>query len=158
MAINNSSGILSSASKQIKLDLKMNDKQFGLFGTSTGFGRAFGCITYMILVNKFNRKYIFSSFVYLKVIFLILFKYTYNSKLLIFYRGIIGYAHMPPSIYIPVWINQFGFSKYKTIQMTFLQVLIPIGKLLGYFYNLIYNEENVKIIFYLFLVEIWFFN
>ena len=65
---------------------------------------------------------------------------------------------MPPSIYIPVWINQFGFSKYKTIQMTFLQVLIPIGKLMGYFYNLLYNEENVKIIFYLFLVEIWFFN
>ena len=159
MAVNNSSGILSSASKQIKKDLKMNDKQFGLFGTSTGFGRALGCIAYMLLVNKCNRKYIFSFFVLLKALFLYLFKASNKGSTLIFFRGVIGFAHMPPGIYIPVWIDQFGFSNYKTVQMTFLQVLIPLGKVIGYFFNILYGEKNVikKYIFLNFyIVEIWF--
>ena len=66
---------------------------------------------------------------------------------------------MPPGIYIPVWIDQFGFSNYKTVQMTFLQVLIPLGKVIGYFFNILYGEKNVikKYIFLNFyIVEIWF--
>jgi hypothetical protein len=42
MALNCGSGILSSSSKQIKLELNLNDKQFGMFGTAFGIGRGTG--------------------------------------------------------------------------------------------------------------------
>jgi MFS family permease len=35
-------------------------------------------------------------------------------------------------IYFPVWIDQFGPTKSKTILMTFLQVGVPLGIVIGY--------------------------
>ena len=44
MSMNNGAGVLSSSSKEIKKQLNLNDKQFGLFGTSQGIGRGYDCI------------------------------------------------------------------------------------------------------------------
>jgi len=43
-AMNISSGLLSSATKEIKLSLNMNDSKFGMFGTTNGLGRVIGSL------------------------------------------------------------------------------------------------------------------
>ena len=56
---------------------------------------------------------------------------------------------MPPSTYIPIWIDQYSFRKYKTVQMSFLQALVPIGKVLGFVLVDIFGEENWKMAYVL---------
>ena len=60
-SINVSSGLLSSASKIIKDSLKMNDTDFGLFGTCYGIGRVLGSLFFMLASDTLNRKYILIS-------------------------------------------------------------------------------------------------
>lgn len=160
MAMNNSAGILSSSSKEIKADLNMNDKQFGMFGTSNGLGRVIGCFLFTILVNNFNRKWTFVFFTTIKSVLLVLFKFTNVGWILITCRGFIGLTHMPPSIYIPVWIDQFGLKMYKTMFMTLLQVVIPLGKVEGYALTNFYGPNNWQMGFvteglYLFAVAVF---
>ena len=51
---------------------------------------------------------------------------------------------MPPSIYVPVWISQFAIRKYRTVQITSVQLFQTIGKCIGYFLNMIFGLENWK--------------
>lgn len=142
LAINISSGLLSSASKNIKFKLHMNDQQFGMFGTSNGFGRVLGSLFFTITVNCLSRKCIFVSFLIMKSILLISFKFIHSGWALIVIRGFIGFVHMPPSIYVPVWIDQYGISKYKQLFMTILLVVIPVGKVAGYLVHILVGEDN----------------
>ena len=59
LAISASSGILSLSSKAIKTKFKMNDKQFGMFGTLNGIGRSFGSFIYILFSTKMNPKWMF---------------------------------------------------------------------------------------------------
>ena len=68
---------------------------------------------------------------------LLCFKLTSEKYLLIGTRFFIGIVHMPPSIYIPVWIDQFG-----VMFMTMVQVVIPTGKVAWYLLHALFGEEN----------------
>lgn len=149
--INTSGGLIASASTAIKTQLQMNNKQFGLFGTIFGVGRVSGSLLFMLLINKFNRKYIMGIVFLCKSFILMSFKTTNVPWMLVGLRGINGICHMFPVIYTPVWIDQFGIQKYRMIFMTILQVFIPAGKVLGYFLNMILGEENVSKIYIIYI-------
>ena len=127
----------------------INDKQYGMFGTANGLGRVIGCFLFTILVNNFNRKWTFVFFTVVKSLFLVLFKFTNIGWLLITCRGLIGLTHMPPSIYIPVWIDQFGLKNYKTMFLTILQVVIPLGKVEGFYLSKFWGGKDVSYFCYL---------
>lgn len=74
--------------------------------------------------------------------FLFCFKLTENANILIFIRGLLGFTQIAPSVYVPVWINQFGINEYRTIQITSIQLFQTIGKLLGHLLNLLLGLEN----------------
>ena len=141
-AINISTGLLSSASKNIKETLRMNDKEFGMFGTVNGLGRVIGSSIFIVIVNYINRKWVFFFFCFVKAGLLMCFKLTQNGYLLLTTRFFIGIVHMPPSIYIPVWIDQFSIQKFKTLFMTMVQVVQPTGKVAGYLLHIIFGENN----------------
>jgi len=139
-----SSGILSSAAKEIKKQLKLNDKKFGGFGTAASIGRILSSFLFFFLNKKVNRKYFFTILVFLHSLFLFSFKFINNSNILIVIRALHGFTQTSPSIYIPIWINQFGLSEYKTLQITSIQLFQAIGKLLGHFIVLLIGFENWK--------------
>ena len=145
MAINVSSGVLSAASKTIKSQYTMMDVEFGYFGLAQGIGRTFGSIFYTTMVNQISAKWLGGAFSIVKGFVLAAFELTQSKWVLIFLRGVIGFVHMPPSTYIPIWIDQYGFRKYKTVQMSFLQALVPVGKVLGFVLVNIFGEERWKI-------------
>ena len=127
-----SSGLLSCASKVIKETYNMDDKQFGHFGTATGVGRISGILLFMFTSDRYNRKCIFTLCLIVKSFMLFSFSFTNNPWLLIILRGLLGIVHMPLTLYLPIWIDQFGITKYKTTQMTLMAVFIPIGKVCGF--------------------------
>ena len=77
----------------------------------------------------------------MKSITLYCIQYSKTLKSISFIRCITGIAHMPPSIYVPIWIDNYGFSKYKTIQLLGTQVASPIGKTIGYVLHIIYGDK-----------------
>ena len=142
--LNVSSGIFSSATKEIKSQLKLTDTKFGSFGTANSIGRVVSSILFGILNQKVSRKWTTIIFVSFHAFFLFVFKFTNNIHILIFFRGLLGFTQTTPSVYVPVWINQFGLSEYKTIQITSIQLFQTIGKLLGHLITLILGLENWK--------------
>jgi sugar phosphate permease len=137
-----SSGIFSSSAKQIKKQLKLNDAKFGGFGTASSIGRIISSFLFFFLNQKVNRKYFIIILLSLHSLFLFCFKFTDNFHILIVLRSLHGVTQTSPSIYIPVWINQFGLSEYKTVQITSIQLSQAIGKLLGHFIIIMIGFEN----------------
>ena len=144
MAINVSSGVLSAASKTIKKQYSMMDVEFGYFGLAQGIGRTFGSIFYTVMVNQISAKWLGGAFSIAKGFVLAAFELTQSKWVLICLRGVIGFVHMPPSTYIPIWIDQYGFRNWKTVQMSFLQALVPVGKVLGFVFVNLFGEERWK--------------
>jgi len=142
--LNVSSGIFSSATKEIKSMLNLSDTRFGSFGTANSVGRVASSIFFGIFNQSISRRWTTTIFVSLHAFFLFIFKLTNNVPVLIFFRGLLGFTQSTPSVYVPVWINQFGLSEYKTIQITSLQLFQTIGKLLGHLINLVLGLENWK--------------
>ena len=142
--VNISSGLLSSATKEVKKSLNMNDAKFGSFGTANSLGRIMSSILFGIFNQVISRKWSTTLFVGFHALFLLCFQITNNANILIFVRGLQGFTQMPQAIYIPVWIAQFGIRKYRTIQLTFLQLFMTVGKCVGYFINMYFGLENWK--------------
>ena len=141
MALNISSGLISSSSKAIKSAFSLNDKEFGFIGSANAIGRGIGSILFTLLINYINRKNIFLFFVLMKSITLYCIQYSKTLRDISFIRCVTGIAHMPPSIYVPLWIDNYGFSKYKTIQLLGTQVASPVGKTLGYLLHVFFGDK-----------------
>ena len=142
--MNVSSGLLSSATKEVKRDLKLSDAKFGSFGTANSFGRIISSTLFGMLNQVISRKWTTTIGVGLHALFLFCFQITNNANILIFVRGLHGFTQMLPSIYVPVWINQFGIRSYRTIQITSLQLFQTTGKCIGYFLNMLFGLDNWK--------------
>ena len=143
-AMNISSGLLSSATKEIKKSLNMNDAKFGMFGTANGIGRVIGSMLFGMYNLKCSRKWIQTASVGFHALFLLIFNLTNNGNILICMRGLTGLTQMPPSIYCCVWIDQYGISAFKTIQITAVQLFQTSGKCTGYFLNMFFGLDNWK--------------
>ena len=142
--MNVSSGLLSSATKEVKKSLNMNDAKFGSFGTANSLGRIISSTFFGMFNQKISRKWSTALFVGFHALFLLCFYITNNANILIFVRGLQGFTQMPQAIYIPVWIDQFGIRKYRTVQITSLQLFMNTGKCVGYFLNMYFGLENWK--------------
>lgn len=142
LAINWSTGLLSSASKNIKTTLKLNDTQFGTFGLVNGYGRMIGTTIYMIVINFIDRKWMYAGSCILKSIFLAGFKFTNNYFILLICRSGQAVLHMPVSIYIPIWVDQFGVFSLKTVMLSINTAVMPAGKVVGYLLHSIFGDAN----------------
>ena len=140
--MNNSGGLLSSASVAIKKEFNIGDKDFGLLGTSQGIGRVAGNLLYIYFNTKLSAKVILSFSLIAKGALAIIFKFSKDFKILVYVRGIVAIFRMPPSIYCGVWIDQFGIQKYKTVMMSTIPMVQTGGKMIGFLYHMIVGEEN----------------
>ena len=155
-AMNISAGLMSSATKEIKISLNMNDAKFGMFGTLNGTGRVIGSMLFGMYNLTVSRKWIQTLCVGFHAIFLLFFKLTNNGNILIFMRGLTGFTQMPPSIYCCVWINQYGIQSYKTLQITAVQLFQTTGKCIGFFLNMYFGLDNWKAGFLLESIYLFF--
>ena len=139
------SGLFSSASSIIKKTLKINDQLFGLFGSCNHSGRIIGTIIFMIIFNKFNRKYLLLLPLYINTLALFSFTITNIISILFIARVLNGLCTAFGFIYFPIWIDQFGIQTKKTMMMSMIQMAPPIGLVLGYLQNTILTSEKYKL-------------
>ena len=142
--MNIANGLLSSATKEVKKSLKMNDAKFGSFGTANSFGRILSSTLFGMLNQKISRKWTTTLGIGFHTIFLLCFHITDNANILIFVRGLHGFTQMPPSIYVPVWIAQYSLRSFRTVQLTAVQLSQTIGKCIGYLLNMYFGLDHWK--------------
>ena len=137
-----SSGIFSSAAKNIKFQLNLTDAKFGSFGTATSIGRIISSFLFFFINDKVNHKHLLTTLILFHSLFLFCFKFTNNPRILLVLRAFQGLTQTSPSIYFPVWINQFGIKEYKTIQISSIQLFQALGKLIGHFIVFFIGYDN----------------
>jgi len=125
-------GGISASTKEIKNNFKMNDSELGSFGGISFLGTALGGIFSLSIINKINRKYLILIFLS-TIIFSLSLPTIISSKiLLILSRIITGFSQSFMSIYLPVWVDQFGIYDKKSIMMSIISIPSAFGYLAGY--------------------------
>jgi MFS family permease len=135
-------GIFTAAITQIKKDLSLEDNQYGLLGSYNGGGKIIGTLIFLLIVNKYNRKYILIIPLFISSISIYLFTIFENRYILYLLRGINGICQVFGFIYFPIWIDQFGIQKRKTLMMTLIQLAAPFGMAGGYLINYLIESKN----------------
>ena len=126
-------GLIASSSQIIKKDLNLNDSQFGLFASVPFIGRILGLAVFMGLISSNHRKLCLVLTMVLHGLFFYFFSLSYNFYILITLRILTSIMKVFGSIYIPVWIDQFGIRKYKTLFFTLIYMTSPYGQVLGFY-------------------------
>ena len=125
------SGIIVSSYKSFTKDLNMNDIKFGSLSSISNIGEIISLLFYMNIINKNHRKLILvvTSFFH----GLSFFGYFINNNYyyIIILKFFISFCKVFITVYIPVWIDQFGIKKYKTLLLTILYMVSSLGRIIG---------------------------
>ena len=151
-------GLFTSASTIIKESLKIDDKKFGLFGSCIHFGRIFGTILFMFIINIFNRKNLLIISLFINCFSIFCFIITDNIIILIISRILNGLFTSFELIYFPMWIDQFGIQNKKTLMMSLLQMAFPIGMIIGYTANTILGSKKWNITLLIEIISLFICN
>ena len=125
-------GVVSARSNQIKEELNINDKSFGIYGSIVQIGRIIGTLSVMILLNLFDRKYLIFCALILKCATFLIYFVTTNYFIIMGFRFLQGFSHVFTYVYFPTWVDQFGLQNYKTIMTSFIQTASPFGSVFGF--------------------------
>ena len=132
-------GTVPAATEQLRNYLDLDDSELGLFGSLVFLGVIIGSLISLTIINTFNRKYILMVCLILCGLSLFLFTKTKNYILLCIDRVIIGIFQAFISIYLPLWCDQFGVERRKTLMLALIQVVGPLGVLVGYIVTTLLN-------------------
>ena len=134
-------GVLSSSKKQVRRDLQLDEKGYGFFGSFASAGRMFGSVMFMGLLQTDKRKFLTITCIFINGSAFFMYYLTFNRWILYGVRFLIGSVRIYPHIYIPVWVDQFGIKKLKTMMMTVVNITSPLGQTVGYVLGTI-NEPD----------------
>ena len=134
-------GVLSSSKKQVRRDLQLDEKGYGFFGSFASAGRMFGSCLFMGLLQTDKRKFLTLVCLFINGSAFFAYSLTFNRWILYCVRFLIGSVRIYPHIYIPVWVDQFGIKKLKTMMMTVINITSPLGQTVGYVLGTI-NEPD----------------
>ena len=139
-----SGGVFSSSISIIKDNLQISDNQFGSFESICSIGTLIGTFIFTFINNLINRKlYFILSMIITSSSFLFFF-ITKNYYILLLSRFLNGIGDSFPICYFPIWVEQFGIQKYKTIMFTTIHFAGNLGMIWGYIIDIIIGSKNWK--------------
>ena len=138
-------GIIPAATKEMQRDMRIGETEIGFFFSIYYLGRIIGSLTFVAIINTVNRRIILVGTLFIKGISLFIpripdFDKSYAINLIC--RGISGFSQVYYTIYLPVWCDQYGPKKSKTIMITITQLGLPLGIVLGFTMATIIGKDN----------------
>ena len=103
--------------------------------------RMFGSVMFMVLLQTDKRKFLTITCIFINNSVFFMYYLTFNRLILYSLRFLIGSVRIYPHIYIPVWVDQFGINKLKTMMMTVVNITSPLGQTVWYLLPTI-NESD----------------
>lgn len=148
--INIDHGAIPAAIEEIKQTFNSNDTEIGAIGALVYIGVAVGALFLTYYMTKINIRLLLISSLVANSILIFLFPIFNNLIALSFNRLLTGVFQSMISIYIPVWIEQYGIKKWKTIKMTIFHLSSIGGLIFGYILTMeIKNYIEWKYTFYI---------
>jgi len=132
LCMNIDHGIMPAATSEIQEFLGGSQGEIGLLGSLVYLGNAIGSILLTPIYQRYNPKYVVSFCVLFNIVTLITFTLFKSFWVMALSRVLAGIFQVSLIIYFPVWVDQNGPEKSKTMWLTLLQVSVPLGIVLGY--------------------------
>lgn len=110
----------------------MRNSEYGLFASIPFSGRIVGLILFMGLIEGNHRKLLIISTIWLHGLSFLMYYFISNKWLLLNVRLFTASMKVFSSIYLPIWIDQFGLRNYKTIMLTIAYMITPYGQIIGF--------------------------
>ena len=139
-----SQGILSSCVTDIKQDLFLSDKNYGMFGTISGLGSLIGSLIFTLIIEHVSHKYLICTMLIINSISHFAFFFKVKYSILLFSRFISGFASVFCYIYFPMWVDEFGIREWINFMQTTVQVSNTIGHIFGYFFYYLLGSKFWK--------------
>ena len=138
-------GIIPAATEEMQTDMGIGPAEIGVFGSIDYLGRIIGSLIFVAIINTMNRRMILIATLFIKGISLFIpriqdYNKSYTVNLLC--RGISGFSQVYYTIYLPVWCDQYGPKKSKTIMITVTQLGLPLGIVLGFGMATLIGKKN----------------
>ena len=138
------SGIIVSSYKSFTQDLNMSDLQYGSLNSITVIGKIVSLLLFMIIIKNHRKFIIVSTSLFHGLSF---FAYLFNDNY--YYISTIkfltSFCKVFIIVYIPVWIDQFGIKKYKTLLLTVVYMVTSYGRIVGaWIGTVLFNNEWKK--------------
>ena len=158
--INFDHGAIPACTTKIKIENNLSNIELGLIGSSIYLGLILGSLSAGYFFSTYSNKWLVILTLFISSFFLYSFTIIQGYGGLGLCRIICGFSQVFCYIYFPVWVDQYGVSGYKTLWLTFLQLGVPVGSMLGYMLEalMIKYYENWRGGFYLQIFFICFCN
>ena len=143
-------GMLSSCITEMKQEIQLTDKEFGLFGTVNGFGSLLGSLAFTLVIERISHKCLICTMLLINCFCHFAFFFKFSYSILLGSRFVCGFVCVFCYIYFPMWVDKFAMKEWVNFMQTFVQVSNTIGHIFGYFVYLVLGGTQWK---YGFLLE-----
>ena len=130
--INCDHGAIPAGTTELKRDNNLNNVQLGTIGSLVYLGLVFGSAIGGFIFSTYSSKWVVIISLFMSCFFLHIFTYIKSFYGLALCRVGCGFCQVFCYIYFPIWVDQYGVNNKQTIWLTFLQLGVPIGTMLGY--------------------------
>ena len=137
-------GIIVSSYRSFTQDLHMSDFQFGSLNSITTIGKIISLIYYMLVINKNHRKFILVTTSFIHGIAFYCYFINDNYYYIAILKFLTSFCKVFITVYMPVWIDQFGIKKYKTLLLTLVFMVTSYGRIVGAWIGTVIFENEWK--------------
>ena len=142
--INFDHGAIPAATGVLKNNFNLNNFQLGIVGSLVYLGLVLGALSASFLFQNYSSKWI----VVISLIFTSIFLYFFTISESVFFMGInrvgTGFFQIFCVIYFPVWVIEYGILELRTYWLSFLQLGVPLGTVIGYLIEaVLININNI---------------
>ena len=148
--INFDHGAIPAGTTALKKENNLDNIQLGIIGSLVYLGLVLGSISAGYIFSNYSSKWVIILSLGFSCFFLYLFTLINGGMSMAFCRVGCGFSQVFCFIYFPIWVDQYGVNNHQTIWLTFLQLGVPIGTMLGYVLEALYIKyfDEWKIAFY----------
>ena len=130
--INCDHGAIPAGTTELKEAKNLSNIQLGTIGSLVYLGLVLGSISGGYIFSTYSSKWVIINSLIAACIFLYFFTVSNYYLSMAFCRVGCGFFQVFCYIYFPIWVDQFGVNNTQTLWLTFLQLGVPIGTMIGY--------------------------
>ena len=130
--INCDHGAIPAGTKELKEAKNLSNIQLGTIGSLVYLGLVLGSISGGYIFSTYGSKWVIINSLLATCIFLYFFTNSDIYITMALCRVGCGFFQVFCYIYFPIWVDQFGVNNTQTLWLTFLQLGVPIGTMIGY--------------------------
>ena len=130
--INCDHGAIPAGTKELKEAKNLSNIQLGSIGSLVYLGLIMGSISGGYIFSSYSSKWVVINSLIFTCIFLYFFTVSNFWEAMAFCRIGCGFFQVFCYIYFPIWVDQYGVNNTQTLWLTYLQLGVPLGTMLGY--------------------------